>query len=149
MAEKSQQLIFTKGKQELLNKIFIDFFPYLAVGSNTDDVNGFINPQTDDETNGFFEISQSEEPTYERVKLNPTGNICVDYDTGKVSVEFEALIDTNNIIGSNGTSVVIDQFAICDSQDINANTIFYAASTFPSFNKNDDIAISFILEMKI
>lgn len=132
--EKQQQIIFSKGKEHALESLFTSIFPYLALGYIDED-NGFTNSEED-----FKEIDKTQHPTYKRVPISYSTSTS-DIDTGVVSVEFIANIDIDNI----EDDVNINQFAICDCAE--GNTIFYAASTFPTYTKNGQMAITFVLEM--
>lgn len=149
MGEKQDQIIFIEGKEKGLKSLFSQAnFGYLALGYSESD-NGFFNPSegdTEGTYGGFHEIDVVADPTYERVPLIPNGEVTKDVDTGKVSVQFTADINIDNIIDQK----TINQFAICDSgPEPSAATTFYAASTFPNFNKSSDVAITFLIEMKI
>ena len=67
-ATKQSNIIFMEGKEKVLEKLFSSTeFGYLAVGYNSsNDTNGFINVDTENETsvNGFYEIT--EDSTYQR-----------------------------------------------------------------------------------
>lgn len=145
---KKQQIIFLKGKTEGLKTLFnTDNFGYLAVGYYDGQDNGFENPtssqsQTD---NGFQEISTNTDGTYTRVPLSFVKEI-EDYDTGRTICTFTATLSTSNI----RNDVQINQFAICNSMNPNdLNTTFYCASTFPTFTKNDNLEISFTIDLGI
>ncbi len=142
MVVSSDQIVFMTGKEKGLQRLFSqDNFGYLAIGYSDDPA--FTN---DDNNNGFNEIKLADEPTYTRVPLQLQGETVRDDDTGKVSVKFTADLDIDNI--SYGSP--INQLAIVDSSDsTDPNTVYYAASVFPKFTKNSDIAITFLIEMKI
>ena len=141
---KSDQLVFTAGKEAGLKALFnAKNFGYLAIGSNqTEGDNGF----EDKIDSGFNEISTTDDNTYKRIELIPREETVIDVDTNKVTVTFDANLGIDNII--NG--ITINQFAIVNSSDVNnLNTVIYAASTFPSFVKNENIGLSFTIQMKI
>lgn len=142
MVVSSDQIVYMNGKEKGLQRLFSqENFGYLAIGYSDDPA--FSN---DDNNNGFNEIKLADEPTYTRVPLQLQGNTIKDNDTGKVSVKFTADLDIDNIqYGSQ-----INQLAIVDSSDsTDPNTVHYAAAVFPKFTKNSDIAITFLIEMKI
>lgn len=153
MAEKNNQIIFLKGKAKGLEALFnVSNFGYLALGFAEND-NGFYNPTDSDEDSstfgGFQEISLDTDPTYSRIPLVSSKNPILDIDTGKVSLEFTADLDVDNIQGGVDGITTINQFAICDSSEPTADTTFYAASVFPNFSKSDSVALTFVIEMKI
>lgn len=145
---KKQQIIFLKGKTEGLKTLFnTDNFGYLAVGYYDEKDNGFENPtsaQSQTES-GFQEISRNDADSYTRVPLQFVQEL-EDYDTGRTMCTFTATLSTSNI--TNNTK--INQFAICNSVNPDdLNTTFYCASTFPTFTKNDNLEISFTIELGI
>ena len=146
---KTDQIVFMKGKEAGLKKLFSsENFGYLAIGkSAVEGDNGFENPLTDQDSNGFNEISTiNDDSTYSRIPLVPMDDTIEDRESGKVRVKFTADLDIDNIV----ESLNINQLAIVDSSDSsNPNTIIYAASTFPTFTKNEKIAITFLIEMVI
>ena len=145
---KKQQIIFLKGKTEGLKTLFnTDNFGYLAVGNYTAEDNGFVNPTSSQSQaeNGFQEISKNDDGTYMRVPLKFVDS-SEDYDTGRTKCTFTATLETSNIINN----IQINQFAICNSIDPDdINTTFYCASTFPSFTKNNNLEISFTIDLEI
>lgn len=141
---KSSQVIFIKGKEKALEKLFSEVFGYLAIGYDEND-EGFEDGADKTITEkGFKEISTTDEPTYQRIKLeNPT--VTPDYDTGKVLVRFTAELPTSNIANS-----TINQMAVVDTAESNAaNTTYYSATTFPSFPKTDSASMTFILGFRM
>lgn len=149
MTTKQDQIVFIDGKEKGLEKLFnSENFGYLAIGRCEDeDDNGFINPTSDTESNGFNEISViNDDSTYSRIPLHIVSDTIKDMDTGKVRVKFTADLDVDNII----SGLRINQLAIVDSQDsTDPNTTMYCASTFPTFTKSEKIAITFLIEMVI
>lgn len=144
---KKQQIIFLKGKTEGLKTLFnSDNFGYLAVGYKEED-NGFENPTSSQSQseNGFVEISKNDDGTYMRVPLQFVKE-SEDYDTGRTVCTFTATLTTSNIINNQP----INQFAICNSiNPDDLNTTFYCASTFPTFTKNENLEISFTIDLGI
>lgn len=144
---KSNQLIFTKGKEKALKTLFSqDNFGYLAIGyqDETQDTNGFENPITDADDDGFNEINVQTFPSYARIPLVAQDEVNVDYDTETVYMKFTADLDIDNII----EITPINQFAIVDSSDsTDPNTVIYAAATFPEFVKSEKIAITFVIDI--
>ena len=145
---KKQQIIFLKGKTEGLKTLFnTDNFGYLAIGYYDAEDNGFENPtfaQSQTES-GFQEISKATDSSYTRVPLE-FSKAEEDYDTGRVTCTFTATLSTSNIIHNQK----INQFAICNSiNPDDLGTTFYCASTFPTFTKNDNLEISFTIELGI
>lgn len=142
------QIIFIKGKNEGLKTLFNSSnFGYLAVGRADSSTNGFTQPQSldDQTTSGFHEISKNEDGQYTRIPLQYVESM-PDYDTGRVVCRFTATLSTSNIV----EDTVINQFAICDSSDPDdLNTTFYCASTFPEIKKNNNIEISFTIDLGI
>lgn len=145
---KKQQIIFLKGKTEGLKTLFnTDNFGYLAVGYSDAQDNGFENPTSSDiqTDNGFYEISKTTDPSYIRVPLEFVKEL-EDFDTGRTVCTFTATLSTSNII----KNIPINQFAICNSiNPDDLNTSFYCASTFPTFTKNDNLEISFTIDLGI
>ncbi len=146
MTTKQNNIIFLEGKEKILEKLFSSTeFGYLAVGYNSsNDTNGFINVEPDDETNtnGFYEIS--EDSTYQRVPLSFQSIINKDEDNGKVTAKFTAELDLDNIINN----VPINQIAIVDSSEKgDASTTFFAAAVTEDFIKNEKLALVFVIEI--
>ena len=143
---KQNNIIFLEGKEKILQKFFSSTeFGYLAVGySNTEDTNGFVNVDPDDETtqNGFFEIQDN---TYQRVPLSFHSIISRDTNNGKVTAKFTAELDLDNIIDN----VPINQIAIVDSLSQTANTTFFAAAVTEDFVKNEKLALVYVIEVTI
>ena len=110
-----------------------NLIPGYSEGANLTIMNAFYRRPTKDPVTGKWE------PDYIVI-------VYKDNDTGKVSVKFTADLDIDNIqYGSQ-----INQLAIVDSSDsTDPNTVHYAAAVFPKFTKNSDIAITFLIEMKI
>ena len=148
---KQNNIIFIDGKEKGLKTLFSqDNFGYLAVGhSQSGDTNGFINVPEDDEvsSNGFNEVSVEEDSTYMRVPLVVDEEAFRNYDNGEVTVRFTAELDVDNII----SGITIDQLAICDTQTPNdPSTTFYAAATcVDGFNKTEQLALVFVIEVTI
>lgn len=145
---KQNNIIFIEGKEKILEKLFNDTgFGYLAVGyNNSNDVNGFINinPESETEKNGFYEIS--EDSTYQRVPLSFHSIINKDEDNGKVTAKFTAELDLDNIINN----IPINQIAIVDSaQKEDASTTFFAAAVTEDFIKSEKLALVFVIEITI
>lgn len=148
MTTKQNNIIFLEGKEKILQKLFSSTeFGYLAVGYNSsDDTNGFINVDPEDEVtpNGFYEIS--EDSTYARVPLSFHSIINRDEDNGKVTAKFTAELDLDNIINN----IPINQIAIVDSDDKNsASTTFFAAAVTETFVKSEKLALVFVIEITI
>ena len=146
---KKEQMIFLKGKTEGLKTLFnANNFGYLAVGyCGENGANGFQNPESSQtqEDNGFQEISKNDDSTYTRVPLEFLEEN-EDFDAGTTVCTFQAILSTTNII----EGIPINQFAICNSIDPDdINTVFYCASTFPTFTKNDNLEISFKIDLGI
>lgn len=140
---KQDQIIFIDGKESAMRALFSEKnFGYLAIGSTETNENGFYNPESDEDDNGFHEISQiDDDATYMRVPLVPFGDAQKDYDTGKVLCKFTADLDIDNI----QSDVPINQFAIVDTSDVNAPTTLYSAATFTTIPKNNELAITFVI----
>lgn len=138
------KIIFTEGKELAMKSLFdaneTYSFSWIAIG-NSPTGQGFENSQTPGTSsagNGFVEI---EDETYSRIPLKYKSTD-IDNDSGKVTVMFEAQLDYQNII----TSTTINQLAVVDNgQRNNANTKFYSATTFPSFTKNSQNAMTFVI----
>lgn len=131
------KIIFTKGKELALKSLFTTTdtttFPYLAIGY--DDQSSFDNSA---ENGGFKEITDT---TYKRIPLR-AGTVEVDSTTNKVTVPFIADLEYTNITAT----TPINQLAVVDSGTANdPNTNFYAATTFPKFDKNELNAITFTI----
>jgi hypothetical protein len=143
---KQDQIVFLKGKEIALKKLFSqDNFGYLAIGSSESTDNGFYNPATGEDDNGFNEISQiNDDATYMRIPLVPFGTPQIDNDTGKVLCKFAADLDIDNI----QSDININQFAIVDTADVDSPTNIYAAATFSNIPKNNELAITFIIGMR-
>ena len=147
-ATKQSNIIFMEGKEKVLEKLFSSTeFGYLAVGYNSsNDTNGFINVDTEDETsvNGFYEIT--EDSTYQRVPLSFHSILNRDEDNGKVTAKFTAELDVDNIINN----MPINQIAIVDSSEKNdASTTFFAAAVTEDFTKSEKLALVFVIEITI
>lgn len=147
-ATKQSNIIFMEGKEKVLEKLFSSTeFGYLAVGyNNSNDTNGFINVDTEDETsvNGFYEIT--EDSTYQRVPLSFHSILNRDEDNGKVTAKFTAELDVDNIINN----IPINQIAIVDSSEKNdASTTFFAAAVTEDFTKSEKLALVFVIEITI
>ena len=147
-ATKQSNIIFMEGKEKVLEKLFSSTeFGYLAVGYNSsNDTNGFINVDTEDETsvNGFYEIT--EDSTYQRVPLSFHSILNRDEDNGKVTAKFTAELDVDNIINN----IPINQIAIVDSSEKNdASTTFFAAAVTEDFTKSEKLALVFVVEITI
>lgn len=146
---KKEQIIFLKGKTEGLKTLFnANNFGYLAVGyCREENDNGFENPSSSQTQvdSGFVEISKNDDSTYTRVPLQFQKEN-EDFDTGRTVCTFTATLSTSNIIDN----IPINQFAICNSIDPDdLNTTFYCASTFPTFTKNNNLEISFTIDLGI
>ena len=142
--DKQNNIVFMDGKEKVIQNIFESTFGYLAVGfNNTDDSNGFINvdPDSDESTNGFEEITNS--TTYSRVPINFHSIINKDRSNGKVTAKFTAELDIDNII----EDIPINQIAIVDSSERDANTTYFAAATTETFVKNEKLALVFVIEI--
>lgn len=151
---KQDNIIFMEGKELGLKTLFSQnqgCFGYLAVGHNPAGTpNGFVNvDEENNETssNGFYELSVEEDSTYRRVPLTPHGEPIYNEDNGEVTVKFLAEFDVDNIV----SGVTIDQIAIVNTETPNdPSTIYYAAATCDDdFNKSEQLAIGFIIEMTI
>ena len=147
-ATKQSNIIFMEGKEKVLEKLFSSTeFGYLAVGYNSsNDTNGFINVDTENETsvNGFYEIT--EDSTYQRVPLSSHSILSRDEDNGKVTAKFTAELDVDNIINN----IPINQIAIVDSSEKNdASTTFFAAAVTEDFTKSEKLALVFVIEITI
>ena len=147
-ATKQSNIIFMEGKEKVLEKLFSSTeFGYLAVGYNSsNDTNGFINVDTENETsvNGFYEIT--EDSTYQRVPLSFHSILSKDEDNGKVTAKFTAELDVDNIINN----IPINQIAIVDSSEKNdASTTFFAAAVTEDFTKSEKLALVFVIEITI
>ena len=147
-ATKQSNIIFMEGKEKVLEKLFSSTeFGYLAVGHNSsNDTNGFINVDTENETsvNGFYEIT--EDSTYQRVPLSFHSILNRDEDNGKVTAKFTAELDVDNIINN----IPINQIAIVDSSEKNdASTTFFAAAVTEDFTKSEKLALVFVIEITI
>lgn len=141
--ERRDQIVFLDGKEIGIRTLFNENnFGYLAVGY-AEPQEGFINPVTDTDDNGFHEISQTtDDATYMRIPLTPYGDAIKDFDNGKVLCKFAADLDIDNI----QRNTPINQYAIVNSATVgDVNTKIYAASTFPTFQKNNKIAITFVV----
>ena len=147
---KQNQLIFMEGKKKALERLFSggenSVFGYLAVGYSSQD-NGFEDPDAEEsvESNGFNELEETN--GYERIplQLQPNG-VDEDSSTGKVLVRFSATL-TEDIIKS---SQEINQIAVVDSKDVRASdTKYYSATTFPTFTKSSESAITFVIGFRL
>lgn len=145
-SEKQDNIIFMEGKAVGLKMLFNqEHFGYLAVG-HVDNDNGFINPESDSVSNGFNEISLTEDSTYHRVPLTIHSDPILNTDNGRVTVKFTAELDIDNII----SGISINQLAIVDSETAHdPNTIFYAAATCANYDKNETLALVFEISMTI
>lgn len=148
---KQNQLIFMEGKKKALERLFSggenSVFGYLAIGYSSQD-NGFEDPDAEGnvESNGFNEL-EAVNGYNERIplQLQPNG-VDEDSSTGKVLVRFFATL-TEDIIKS---SQEINQIAVVDSKDVRAsNTKYYSATTFPTFTKSSESAITFVIGFRL
>lgn len=154
---KYNQLVFLKGKEKALDALFAGgsdetsstpaIFGYLALGYNNTDDNGFEDPADEsanvDENGGFQEITDAD--GYQRIPLKASPDPVVkDTKSGQIIKKYEAELPASNI-----TNSYINQFAICDTETITTETIFYSAATFKTFLKTDDTSITFIIGFKI
>ena len=146
MATKSQ-VIFMGGKELALKALFTEpNFCYLAIGYASEG-NGFEDTGSAklEEISGFQELEEIN--SYERIKLevDTSSPVETDPDTGKVLVKFIATLPTSNI----EQEQPINQLAIVDSKDINAETNVYSATTFPKFIKTKDSSITFVIGFRL
>ena len=148
MAKKGQ-VIFMDGKEIALKKLFNGndgAFGYLAIGYAATD-NGFEDPKASGQgtESGFQELEDIN--GYHRIQLSlyETDPVDKDPDTGKVLVKFTATLDTENITQSQN----INQIAVVDNASIGADTKMYSATTFPTFTKTGDSAITFVIGFRL
>ena len=67
-----------------------------------------------------------------------------DIDNGKITAKFTAELDLDNII----EDIPINQIAIVDNASAeDASTTFFAASVTEEFNKNEKLALVFVIEV--
>ena len=148
--KKQDNIIFIEGKEKGLKTLFSqENFGYLALGYNqSGDTNGFVNIEdggTNSE-NGFYEISQEEDSTYNRVPLYVQEDSIKNYNNGEVTVKFIAEFDIDNIVND----TPINQLAIVDSAEAGDAPTFYAAAVCDhEFRKDEQLAIVFVIEMTI
>lgn len=148
---KQDNIIFIEGKEKGLKALFSSAnFGYLALGHNveTETTNGFVNVESGSNTsNGFYEISVNDDSTYQRVPLVVNQDSIKNYDNGEVTVKFTAEFDIDNIV----SGININQLAIVNSQTPNdPSTTFYAAAVCnDGFNKSDQLALVFVIEITI
>lgn len=147
MAKKGQ-IIFMDGKERALKALFTGdncAFGYLAVGYMAED-NGFEDPDgnNDASESGFNELEDTN--NYKRIPLTLYSDpVEKDGDTGKVLVKFTATLDENNLTDSQA----INQIAVVDSATIGADTHVYSATTFPTFIKTRESAITFVIGFRL
>lgn len=146
MAKKSQ-IIFMDGKERALQALFDgedSVFGYLAIGFAEID-NGFEDITEEQTDNGFHELQFTN--NYERIPLNATSDpIEKDPETGKVLAKFAATLDEGNIT----VAQKINQIAVVDSKTVgDADTKYYSATTFPTFTKNQDSSITFVIGFRL
>lgn len=144
MTNKTNQIIFLKGKEAALKKMFNESnFGYLAIGYDPEDL-GFEETEDSDITSkGFLELTQGIDG-YERIDLEYYSSE-VDPDTQKALVKFKAELKTTNITGHR-----INQMAIVDNKTgTSAETTYFSATTFPTFNKTENSSITFIIGMRL
>ena len=144
------KIIFSEGKEIAMNSLFttkdsesFSSFPYVAVGYSNEggSFKDFQTPGTGEEANGFVEIPASDTTYTERLELRYYKTE-EDKDTGKVTVLFSADLDYKQI----ETTTPINQIAIVNTSVPNdPNTKFYSATSFPTFNKNNQNAMTFIV----
>ena len=150
---KSSQIIFMEGKEIALKKLFNGsdggIFGYLAVGYDSESDIGFTDPQIDDSASSTGNFKELDEATleYERIPLSlyETEPVDKDTSTGKVLVKFKATLDTSNITKSQN----INQIAVVDNKTIGADTKIYSATTFPTFTKTNNTAITFVIGFRL
>lgn len=144
---KQSQIIFVDGKEKALESLFSGDgspFGFLAIGYAEQD-NGFEEANAEqNKTNGFSEISSVN--GYERIALTPSEEAPdKDVDTGKVLVKFKATLPNENI----SVNQNINQIAVVDRQDISNDTVFYCATTFPTFTKSIESSITFVIGFRL
>lgn len=147
MTTRKNNIIFMEGKEKALQKFFSSSnFGYLAVGYNSsNDTNGFINPSSEEDStdNGFNEIS-GESSTYTRVPLHFESIIDKDYDNGKITAKLTAELGLDNIV----ETIPINQIAIVDTDEVGSgSTTFFAAAVTEEFQKNEQLALVFVIEV--
>lgn len=140
------QVIFTKGKEAALKDLFSNTFMYLALGYDPEEKGFEESVDNDIETQGFLELNNVEESSYERIKLNVLSDqTTIDPETKKVLIKLQGTLPSTNIRGSR-----INQMAIVDNKDSTpAQTTYFSASTFPTFNKTENSSITFVIGMRL
>jgi hypothetical protein len=152
----AQQILPPAGRYQAIIDMFRTDggFGYAALGYMQND-NGF---NIDDHANnyGFKELLVTQVDGYDdRPQLQLyDGNDAISLDpNGKVIVNFEVELDTETIVPKQGSSteyITINQIAIVNNAETNSdNSTILLAATFTNFRKTPDIAISFILEVKM
>lgn len=145
---KQSQIIFMNGKEKALKTLFSEStFGWLAVGYEPTD-NGFEDPSINTEisNSGFNELEEANGYTRAKLYLDEESPVSKDDSSGKVLVKFKATFDETNIMGNQN----INQIAIVDNSTPGyADTNFYAATTFPTFQKSQDSSITFIVGFRL
>lgn len=159
---KKNQIIFMDGKEEALKSLFgsgsNSAFPYLAIGYNPSQDNGFEDFSASEEEgaqatygvygNGFFELEETNGYT-SRILLEdyPTDSVNKDESTGKVLKKFQATLNEDVL----ATATNINQIAIVNTATVGdvANTKFYSATTFKTFAKSSESTITFVIGFRL
>ena len=141
---KNIQVIFMKGKEAALKSLFENKFKYLAIGYDPLEEGLEDAYDIDIVTAGFQELSPSD--GYERIPLSVLpSDTTPDDENKKVLIKLSATLPSEKI-----SNHKINQMAIVDNQEINpADTNYFSATTFPTFNKTENSSITFVIGVRL
>ena len=142
------QVVLMDGKEKAILTLFNQQnFGYLAIGSKgATESNELFEPTTVGGDWGFTEVQSLDDSTYLRISLTPTGKKSRDTNTGKVTIEFQADLEFDNI----QIPRIINQFGICDNSDENnEDTEFLIGVAHPNVSKNERIGLSFVIDIRL
>ena len=144
----SSQLIFVKGKEKALDALFDGSsenaaFGYVAVGYAEN--NGFEDPGLEEDSTvdtNFNEIPNSQRLVLRKATDSP---VFVDAETGKVTVRYQAVLETGNI-----DSQYINQIAIVNNSEKNTDQDqIYSATSFSTFYKTSATSLTFVIGFQL
>lgn len=146
----SSQLIFVKGKEKALDALFNGSstdkpaFGYLAIGYS-DDI-GFVDPGLEEDSTQFVENNFNEIEGSERLILTKATDspVTIDTETGKVTVRYQAVLETGNINNQN-----INQIAVINNEEKTDTDQIYSATSFQTFYKTNQTSLTFVIAFQL